>query len=62
MNTTETNNILTPIQALKRCHEWFALHQPTAVLPGTKLPAVQELQDIIANNEAHCQETEIPAT
>lgn len=47
MNTTETNSPLTPIQALHRCLEWFTLHQPTAVLPGTKLEAVHELRNVI---------------
>lgn len=49
MNTTETNSPLTPIQALHRCLEWFTMHQPAAVLPGTKLTAVQELQSVIVS-------------
>ncbi len=49
--TTETNSPLTPIQALHRCLEWFTLHQPAAVLPGTKLPAVQELRNVIVVEE-----------
>jgi hypothetical protein len=51
MNTTETNSPLTPIQALNRCLEWFTLHHPTAVLPGTKLPAVQELRNVLVMEE-----------
>ena len=51
MNTTETNSPLTPIQALNRCLEWFTRHQPTAVLPGTKLNAIQELQNVIVAEE-----------
>jgi len=51
MNTTETNSPLTPIQALQRCLEWFTRHQPTAVLPGTKLNAIQELQNVIVAEE-----------
>lgn len=51
MNTTETNSPLTPIQALHRCLEWFTMHQPTAVLPGTKLPAVQELNNVLVMEE-----------
>ena len=49
--TTETNSPLTPIQALNRCLEWFTLHHPTAVLPGTKLTAVQELSNVIVVEE-----------
>ncbi len=49
--TTETNSPLTPIQALNRCLEWFILHHSTAVLPGTKLPAVQELRNVIVAEE-----------
>lgn len=49
--TTETNSPLTPIQALHRCLEWFTLHHPTAVLPGTKLTAMQELQSVIVAEE-----------
>lgn len=49
--TTETNSPLTPIQALNRCLEWFTLQHPTAVLPGTKLTAVQELRNVIVAEE-----------
>jgi hypothetical protein len=51
MNTTETNSPLTPIQALNRCLEWFTLHHPTAVLPGTKLTAIEELRNVIVAEE-----------
>lgn len=51
MNTTETNSPLTPIQALNRCLEWFTQHHPIAVLPGTKLPAVHELRNVIVLEE-----------
>lgn len=58
MNTTETNSPLTPIQALHRCLEWFTLHHPTAVLPGTKLAVVQELQSVIVAEELRNEPTE----
>lgn len=49
--TTETNSPLTPTQALNRCLEWFTLHHPTAVLPGTKLTAIEELRNVIVAEE-----------
>lgn len=51
MNTTTETNILTPIQALHRCLEWFTLNHPAAVLPGTKLTAVQELNNVLVMEE-----------
>ncbi len=47
----KTNNPPTKEQALNRCLEWFTLHQPTAVLPGTKGTAVSELQNVLAMDQ-----------